>query len=89
MVDVEQRQKMIPFITCEIPSVSKSANWFLMSMYLIGICAVQIDSVTQPIKRNSIESANMFQKGVSFVYDHYLVVFKNIEQSFLTRRMDV
>ena len=37
MADVEQAQKMIPFITCEISLVSMSVSWFLVSMYLIWI----------------------------------------------------
>ena len=38
MADVEQTQKMIPFITCEMsPLVRMSASWFLVSTYLILI----------------------------------------------------
>ena len=37
MANVELNQKMIPFITCEIPLLSMSANWFLVSQYLIRI----------------------------------------------------
>ena len=37
MADVEQTQKMIPLITCEITFVNMSASWFLVSMYLIWI----------------------------------------------------
>ena len=37
IVDVKQTEKIVPIITCEVPSVSMSANWYSVSMYLIWI----------------------------------------------------
>ena len=39
MANVEQTQKMIPFITCDISFAFISASWFLGSLYLIWIMA--------------------------------------------------
>ena len=53
---------------------------------------VQIDSIKQPIKSNSVGSGNMSHCRASSLYDHLdhcFVVFKEIQQSFLTRRMHV
>ena len=51
---------------------------------------VQIDSIEQPIESNSVGSGNMFHCSASSPYDHLdhcFVVFKHIQQSFLTRRI--
>ena len=38
MANVEQTQKMIPLVTCEIsPCLTCPASWFLVSMYLMWI----------------------------------------------------
>ena len=91
---------MVPFITSEIAFrqyvcelvfgidifVSMAASWFLVSMYLIWIFSVQIDSIEQPIKRNSVGSGNMSHCGAASLYDHLdhcFDVFKHIQQSFL------
>ena len=53
---------------------------------------VQIDSIEQPMKSNSVGSGNMSHGRASSLYDHLdhcFVVFKEIQQSFLTRRMHV
>ena len=46
-------------------SVSMSASWFLVSMYLIWIFGVHIDSIEQPIESNSVG----FEKHVSLSDD--------------------
>ena len=92
MANVEQTQKMIPFITCDISLCQYVCELVLVSMYLMWIFGVQIDSIKQPIKSNSVGSGNMSHCRASFLYDHFddcFVVFKDIQQSFLTRRMDV
>ena len=62
-----------------------SASWFLLSRYLIWILGVQIDSIEQPIKRNSVGPGDMSHCKASSLYvhlDHCFVVFKRIQQSF-------
>ena len=93
MANVEQTQKMVPFITCEI-SLSQylcelvfGVNVFDLSLW------VQIDSIKQPIKSNSVGSGNMSHCGTPSLdnnhLDHCFVVFKHIQQSFLIRKLDV
>ena len=92
MADVEQTQKMIPFITCEI-----SLCQYVCELVLgVNVCdldlGVQIDSIKQPIKSNSVGSGNMSHCRASSLYDHLdhcFVVFKDVQQSFLTRRIHV
>ena len=53
---------------------------------------IQIDSVEEPIKSNSVGSGNMSHCRASSLYDHLdhcFVVFKHRQQSFLMRRLDV
>ena len=92
MANIEQTQKMIPFITCEI-SLGQYVCELVFGVNLFDLdLGVQTDSVKQPIKSNSVGSGNMSHCGASSLYDHLdhcFVVFKDIQQSFLTRRMHV
>ena len=88
MADVEQTQKMIPFITCEI-SLCHCELVFGVNVFDWDFM-VQIDSIEQPIKSNSASSGNMSHCRASSLYnhlDHCFVVFKYIQRNFLTRRM--
>ena len=70
---------------------SLRASWFLVSMYLIWILGSKFNSIEQPIKRNSVGSGNMSHCRASSFYDHFdhcFVVFKHIQQSFFTRKVD-
>ena len=92
MADVEQTQKMIPFITCEISLCQYVCELVLgVNVFDLGF-GVQIDSIEQPIKTNSVGSGNMSHCRASSLYDHLdhcFVVFKRIPQSFLMRKTDV
>ena len=51
---------------------------------------VQIDSIKLPIKSNSVGSGNMSHGRAFSLYDnddHCFVVFKDIQQSFLMRKL--
>ena len=50
----------------KFPLVSMSASWFLVSMYLIWFFWVQIDSIEQPIKSNSVGSGKHVSLWDSF-----------------------
>ena len=69
-----------------------SASWFF-GVNVLGLdFGVQIDSIEQPIKSNSVGSGNMSHGKASSLYDdldHCFVVFKHMQQSFLMRRWDV
>ena len=92
MADVEQTQKMIPFVTCEM-SLCQYVCELVLGVNVFDLdFGVQIDSIEQPIKSNSVGSGNMSHCRASSLYDHLdhcFVVFKHIQQSFLTRRIDV
>ena len=52
---------------------------------------VQINSIEQPIKRNSVGSGNVSHCGTSAFNDHLdysFIVFEHTQQSFLMRRLD-
>ena len=92
MADVEQTQKVIPFITCEI-SLCQYVCEFVLGVNVFDLdLGVQIDSIKQPIKSNSVSSGNVSHCKASSLYDHLdhcFVVFKDIQQSFLRRRIHV
>ena len=89
MANVEQTQQMIPFITCEI-SLCQYVCELVLGVNVFDLdLGVQIDSINQPIKSNSVGSGNMSHCRASSLCDHLdhcLVVFKDVQQSFLTRR---
>ena len=59
MADVEQTQKMIPFITCEISFCQYLCELVLgVNVFDLDI-GVQLDVIKQPIKSNSVGSGNM------------------------------
>ena len=90
MADVGQSQKMIPFITCEI-SLCQYVCELVLGVNVFDLdLGVQIDSFKQPIKSNSVGPGNMSHCRASSLYDHLnhcFVVFKDLQQSFLPRRI--
>ena len=92
MADVAQTQKMIPFITCE-NSLCQHVCELVLGVNVFDLdLGVQIDSVELPIKSISVGPGNMSHCRASSLYDHLdhcFVVFKNIQQSFLMRRVDI
>ena len=90
MAEVEKKkQKMIPFITCEF-SLCQYVCELVFGVDVFDVdLGVQIDSIKQPIKSNSVASGNMSQCLASSLYDHLdhcFVVLKDIQQSFPTIR---
>ena len=74
------------------PLVSMSASWFLVSMYLIWILGSKLILSSNKPKSNSVGSGNMSHCRASSLDDHFddsFIVFKDLQQSFLTRRIDV
>ena len=92
MANVKQTQKMTPFITFEI-SLGQYVCELVLGVNVFDLdLGVQVDSIEQPIKRNSVGLGDMSHGRASSLYDHLdhcFVVFKHIQQSFLTRRIDV
>ena len=92
MGDVEQTQKMIPFIMCEI-----SPCQYVCEL-VDGINVLDLDvwvqnySIKQQIKSNSVGSGNMSHCKTSHLYDHLelcFVVFKDVQLRFVMRKLDV
>ena len=92
IANIEQTQKVIPFITCKISLCQYVCELvFAVNVFDLDL-GVQIDCIKQPIKSNSVGSGNMSHCGASSLYDHLdhcFVVLKDVQQSFLTRRMHV
>ena len=65
MADVEQTQKMIPSIACEVSFCQYVCELVLgVNVFDVDL-GVQIDSIAQPIKSNSVGSGNMSHCGAS------------------------
>ena len=82
MADVEQTQKMIPFITCEI-SLCQYVCELVLRVNIFDLdFRVQSASIEQPIKSNPVGSGNMSHCRASSFYDHLdhcFVVSKDIQ----------
>ena len=92
MADVEQTQKMISFITCEMSLVQNVCELIFGVNVLSLNVGIQIEPIKQPVKSNSVGSGNMSHCTTSSLYDHLdhcFVVFKDVQQSFLPRRIHV
>ena len=78
-------QKMIPLITCEI-SLCQYVCELVFGVNVFDLDrGVQIDSIEQPIKSNSVGSGNMSHCGTPHFYDHLdhcFIVFKHEELTF-------
>ena len=92
MANAEQTRKMVPFITCEISLCQYVCELVLgVNVFALNL-GVQIDSIKQPIKNNSVGSGNMTHCRTALLYDHLdhcFVVFKDVQHSFLPRRIRV
>ena len=80
---------MIPFITCEVSLCQYVCELVLGASVIDLDLGVQIDSVRQPIKSNSVGSGNMSHCWASSLVNHLddcFVVFKDAQQSLLMRR---
>ena len=70
MANVEQKQKMIPFVTCEI-SLGQYVGKLVFGVDVLDLDFwVQIDSIEEPIKRNSVGPGNMSHCGTSSLSNH-------------------
>ena len=83
MTDVKQIQQMIPLITCEIPCGQKNVCELILGVDLFDFdFGVQINSIEQPIKSNSVGPGDVSHCRTSAFnnpLDHSLIVFKHIQ----------
>ena len=60
MANVKQIQQMIPLITCEIPFGQDVCKLVFFGVVVFDLdFGVQINSIEQPIRRNSVPSGNV------------------------------
>ena len=74
IVDVKQTEKIVPIITCELPSVSMSANWYSVSMHLIWILGSKLILSINQSSAKAVGSGNMSHHWTSS-FDDPLMVF--------------
>ena len=82
MANVKQIQQMIPFVTCGI-SLGKYVCELVFGFNVFDLdFGVQIDSIEQPIKSNSVGSGNMSHCGTSAFHNYFnysFIVLKHIQ----------
>ena len=82
MADINQGQQMIPLITCEIP-LCQNVSELVFGVDVFDLdFGIQIDSIEQPIKSNSVSSGNMSHCRTSAFHNHLnysFIVLKDIQ----------
>ena len=87
--NIEKFMVLVPIITCEI-TFSQLVSELVLGVHVFDLdVGVQIDSVKQPIQRNSVGSGHVSHRRTSTLYDpfdHSFIVFKVVQLSFELRR---
>ena len=82
MANIEQAQQMIPLITCEI-LLCQNVSELVFGVDVFDLdSGVQINSIKQPIKCNSVSPGNVSHCGTSSFNDQVdqcFIVFKHIQ----------
>ena len=82
MANIKQSQQMIPFITCETAFCQDVCKLVLgVNIFDLNL-GVQIDSIKQPIKSNSVGPGNMshcWTSAFHYDLDNGFIVFKHIQ----------
>ena len=82
MANNEQAQQMIPLITCEM-SFGQNVSELVYGVDVFDLdFGIQIDSIKQPVKRNSVSPGNMSHCGTPSFNDHFdhcFIVFKHVQ----------
>ena len=85
-------EKMVPLITCEIDLCQYVCELFFgVNVFDLNL-RIQIDSVEQPIQRNSVGSGHVSHLRTSVLddhLDHSLVVFRNVQHCTRVKRLHV
>ena len=80
MANVKQAQQMIPFITSET-SFGQIVSKLVFGVFDLDL-GIQINSIKQPIKCNSVSSGNMSHCRTPSYYDHFdhcFIVFEHLQ----------
>ena len=90
--DVKQTEKMSPLITGEMAFGQQICELvFGVNIFDFGLW-VQVDSVKQPIKRDSLGSGHVSHSRASALNDHLdhcFIVFENVKHDFEVRKFCV
>ena len=82
MANIKQSQQMIPLITCET-ALCQDVCKLVLSVNIFDLnLGVQIDSIKQPIKSNSVGPGNMphcWTSAFHYHLDNGFIVFKHIQ----------
>ena len=82
MANIEQGQQMIPFITCEIPLCQDVCKLILgVDVFDLDFW-IQINSIEQPIKSNSVGFGDVSHCRTSAFHNHFdysFIVLKHIQ----------
>ena len=89
MANIERTQKMIPFITCEV-SLGQYVRELVFGVNVLDLdLGIQIDSIKQPIKSNSVGLGYVSHCWTSTLddhLDHCFVLFNVKVLFFLSQR---
>ena len=92
MADVKQIKKFVPLIACGIPSCQYVCKLvFGVNKFDLDF-GVQVDSVKQPIKSNSVGSGYMSHCGTSAFDDHFdhgFIILKSVQHRTQSRKLRV
>ena len=92
MADVKQMKKIVPLIACEISFCQYLCKLVFGVDILDLILVVQINSVKQPIKSNSVGSGYMSHSWTSAIDDHFdhdFVILKDVRHRTKSRKLRV
>ena len=92
MANIKQAQQMIPLITRET-SFDQNVSKLVFGVDVFDLdLGIQINSIKQLIKCNSVSPGKVSHCGTPSFNDHFdhcLIVFKHIQQNPLTRGLDI
>ena len=92
MADIEQKNKIVPFVACEIFFSQHVCELVFVSMSPSLNFRIKISLFKQPIKRNSVDSGHVSPRWTSSFDNHFddsFIVFKNVQLRLTLRRMCV
>ena len=90
--DIKNTWKVVPFMACEMSFCPSVCELILGDNIPDANLWIQINSVQQPVKRNSVGSGNMSQISTSAFTNHLdyrFIVLKNTQRRFFMRTLRV
>ena len=88
MADVEQTEKMVPLITCEVPFSQDVCELFFGVDVLDLNIRIQLNSVKQPVLSNSVGSGYVSHCWTSVFDDHFNHCFAVLKKCRVSHRIE-